>query len=518
MIHDDLTALGLSDNEANVYLALSGSGKVKAADIIKGTGLHRNLVYQALDKLVSRHLISKTTQAGVFNFQAADPEHLRDDVHERELVVARAIDELKERGKLGEQEITIYEGEDAVRSFSLKNAKGLARGEQIYVLGSGGKQFEDAMGEPALSSYFSEIEKRGGIKILMYKKQLYGSKTLSLLRKKRAAEIRFLSFDANPSANVVFTGKSVAFHIYEKPLTVIEISNPHLVAAYKNYFDILWNQNVVVEQGFDALRDAFTDMIDELKPGEEYYVLGANVGFEEGRLNKFFDEIHRYRIERGVVANIISQSETFASIRERNRRVGDPEDRISHIKTFNTPFLAPMQINMVNGRAFMILYKKDEPTVIYFDDKAVHDGFKQYFDEIWNRQTETLYGRDGAIALCERVLDEGKDLYHIAANGAFIKNYPDYYDGFTKRRVEKGIRLFALANEETRGGKLGMLPLSTVKYLPKVFASPMVVWIFGDHVAHVLWHKPETIFFINDAKTAEYYRQYYRALEPIARP
>jgi sugar-specific transcriptional regulator TrmB len=517
MIHEDLTVLGLSDNEAKVYLALSGVGKVRAADIIKETGLHRNLVYQALDELVLKRLASKTTQTGVFRFQTTDPEHLRDSINEREAVVARVIDELKERGKLSEQEITIYEGEDAVRSFSLKNAKRLKHGEQIYVLGSGGKKFEAAMGESALANYFSEIGKRGGIKILMYRKQLYSSETFLMLRKKHGAEIHFLSFDANPSANVVFTNKSVAFHIYEKPLTVIEISNPHLVAAYKNYFDILWNQNVRVEQGLEALRDAFTDMIDELKPGEEYYVLGANVGLDDGRLGKFFDEIHRYRIERGVGANIITQSESFASIRERNRRVGDPDDKISHIKKFNTPFLSPMQINMVNGRAFMILYKNNAPTVIYFDDKTVYDGFKQYFDEIWNRQTETLYGKDGVIALCERVLDEGKDLYLIAATGSFMKNYPDYYAGFTKRRVAKGVRQYILANEDTRGGKIGTLPLSTVKYLPKAFASPMVVWIFGDHVAHVLWHEPETVFFINDAKTADYYRQYYRALEATAR-
>jgi hypothetical protein len=339
-----------------------------------------------------------------------------------------------------------------------------------------------------------------------------------MLRKKHLAELRFLSFDANPSANVVFTNKSVAFHIYEKPLTVIEISNPYLVAAYKNYFDILWNQNVRVEQGIDALRDAYMDMIDELKPGEEYFVLGANLGPNDAKTNKLYDEIHRYRIGRGVVANILSQEESAENIRERSRRAGDPEDKISRVRVLNAPFLAPMHINMANGRAFMVLYKKDEPVVIYFEDKIVYDGFKQYFDELWDRKTETLYSKNGVIALCERVLDEGKDLYHIAATGSFTKNYPEYYAGFTKRRAAKNIKLFILANEDARGGKMGALPLSTVKYLPKAFASPMVVWIFGDHVAHVLWHEPETVFFINDAKTAEYYRQYYRALEATARP
>ncbi len=517
MLREDLKVLGLSDNEIRVYLALAGSGKIRAADVIKETGLHRNLVYQALEELAERRLVTKTTQVGVFHFQATDPEHFRDEVHQREVVAARVIEQLKERGKLTEQEITIYEGEDAIRTFSLKNARRLKRGEQIYVLGSSGKKFETAMGEPALTDYFSEIGKRGGIKILMYRKQPYSSETLTLLQKKSVADIHFLPFDTNPSVYVVFTDHSVAFHMYEKPLTVIEISNSHLVTAYKNYFEILWNQNVRVEQGLDALRDAFTEMIDELKPGEEYFVLGGNLGPEYRRMSAFFDEIHRYRIERGVVANILAQSESSADIRDRSRRVGDPQEKISHVKTFNTPFLAPMQINMVNGRAFMVLYKKNVPTIIYFEDKLVHDGFKLYFHEIWDRKVETLNGHDGVIQLCERVFEEGTDWYLIAATGTIMKTHAEYYATFTQRRVKKGIRLHALANDDTRGGPIGRLPLADVKYLPKAFASPMVVWVFGDYVANVLWHDPETIFLIYDAKTAEYYRQYYRALEVVAK-
>ncbi|MSR85342.1 hypothetical protein EXS71_02815 [Candidatus Uhrbacteria bacterium] len=517
MLVGDLKALGLSDNETRVYLALVSIGKVRAGKIIKETGLHRNLVYQALEELIARHLTTKTTQAGVFHFQATDPEHFRDELRERELVAARVIDQLKDRGKLSEQEITLYEGEDAIRTFSLKCASGLTRGERIHVLGSGGPRFEEAMGQPALKKYFFDIERSGGgIDLLMYKRQMYGADMLSSLRKNRSVEIRILPFDTLSAAAIVFTNKSVAFLIFERPYTVIEITNPHLVVAYKNYFQMLWNQDVRVEQGLDALREAFTEMIDELKPGEGYQVLGGNLGSEYKRLSSFFDDIHRYRISRGVVANILAQREIAINIRERNHRVGDPEDKLSHVKTFNTPFLAPMQINMVNGRAFMVLYKEDKPTIIYFKDKVVHDGFKLYFDEIWTRQTETLHGHEGIVELCERVLEQDKDLYYIAAIGALLKRQPEYYVEFTKRRAAKNIHFHVLANEDIRG-VFDPLPLTDVRYLPQEFASPMVIWIFGDFVAHVLWHEPETIFLIHDQKTADYYRNYYKALTKIAK-
>ncbi len=519
MLTEDLKSLGLSDNEVRVYLALMGLGKVRAADVIKQTGLHRNLVYQAFESLSERHLATKTTQAGVFHFQATDPEHFRDQLREQELVAARVIDGLKERQRHSDQEMTVYEGEDAIRTFSLKIASELSPGENIYVLGSGGTRFDEALGEQGVKAYFSQVTKRGGgIRSLIYQRQMYGAQTTSRLQKMQNVEMRILPFDMNPSANVVFTDKCVGFQIFEKPYTVIEVRNPHLVAAYKNYFDILWNQNVRIAHGLEALRDAFTGMIDELKPGEEYYVLGGNLGPEYQRMNPFFEEIHRYRISRGVVANILAQNESMADIRERNRRAGDLEEKISHVKAFNSPFKAPMQINMVNGRAYMVIYEADAPTVIYFDHKEVHDGFKLYFDEIWNRQTETLSGHEGVIQLCERVLEEGKDWYVIAGRGQIMKTHPEYYPDFIKRRHERGIKMHLLATESVRGSGITKQEPESLRYLPESFASPMAVWIFGDNVAHVLWHEPETIFLMHDAKTAEYYRAYYHALEATAKP
>ena len=515
MVIEDLKKLGLSQNEAEVYVQLVQLGQGKAADLIRQTGLHRNLVYQALEHLTDRHLATKLTRGGVFHFQAADTHHLHDTLHEQGLVADRVIESLKERVKFSEQEITIYEGEDAIRSFSLKSASSLSPGKYIHVLGSGGKHFEEAMGSKALKKYDSDIMKRGGIRVLMYRSQPISLERQQTLRAQRYGEIRILPFDGAPSANVVFTDTSVAFLIFEKPYTVIEIRNPHLVATYKNYFEMLWRQDVRVRAGTTAIEDAFYEMIDSLEPGEEYYVLGGNLGHEYEQRSAMFDRIHNHRIKRGVIANILAQHDAALNIRERNRRAGDPEEKVSRVKSFQTPFLSPMQINMFKDKAFMVLYK-EEPTVVYFDDPEIARGFKLYFDEIWNRQTETLHGYEGIITLCERVLEEGKDLYLIAATGNIIRTHREYYQDFTRRRAEKNIHLHILANEETRGGPIMNLPLTSGKFLPKAFASPMVIWIFGDYVAHVLWHEPETIFLMHNSETASYYRQYYAALEKIA--
>jgi len=96
MLKNDLENLGLNKNEVATYLALQEMGKAKAGELIKETGLHRNLIYQALDALVSRRLASKLTTGSVALFQSTDPSHLLDSVREQELTAQRVIEELKE--------------------------------------------------------------------------------------------------------------------------------------------------------------------------------------------------------------------------------------------------------------------------------------------------------------------------------------------------------------------------------------------------------------------------------------
>lgn len=513
---EDLRELGLGKHEARVYLALQELEKSKAGTIIKKTGLHRNIVYTALKTLTDQRLASKTTTGSVALFQATDPIHLLDLVHEQELTAQKVIETLQSNKRVAKQEITVYEDNSGVRAFSLKNASELQPGETICVLGSGGERFQDMMGPAAMKKYFSLIDKQQGhIKILTYRGQRYDQTFLSSLQRRANVEIRELPIDLPTAATTVFTPRSVAIHLYAHPVSVIDIKNPYLVEAYEQYFQLLWNQEIRVTHGDEALREAFMEMIDELRPGESYDVLGTNVGMQHKRLEHMFDEVHAYRIKKGVVANLLAYKDAAEVIETRSRRMGDPELKISHIKTLLVSPLTPMQVNLFNGKTMMVLYEPT-PSVIYFDRPEVYHGFKSYFDELWSQHTLTLTGRKGIERLCEMVLEEGKDLYLIGANGVLLKSRPDYYKQFTQRRKERFIPLHILAVESVRGTPFAKLPFSDIHYLPEGFESPMVVWVFGDYVAHALWHEPETVFLIHDKQTASYYRQYFDALKKMA--
>ena len=54
----DLEKLGLNKNEAKVYFGLLKKGQATASELVKSVGVHRNIIYDNLEKLIDKGLVS----------------------------------------------------------------------------------------------------------------------------------------------------------------------------------------------------------------------------------------------------------------------------------------------------------------------------------------------------------------------------------------------------------------------------------------------------------------------------
>jgi len=151
----------------------------------------------------------------------------------------------------------------------------------------------------------------------------------------------------------------------------------------------------MTETGHDALHGALYDMMNELQPGESYYVLGGTYGKDPAQTREFYLRYHAERIKKGVVANILGEREMIAEYRKRFPQVDKDCWRVTHLKEFLSPAAQPFQINLYNGKTKMIVYGA-EPTVISFEGYQVYEGFKTYFDTLWHDGDRG--GRAGAKA------------------------------------------------------------------------------------------------------------------------
>ncbi len=127
-------------------------------------------------------------------------------------------------------------------------------------------------------------------------------------------------------------------------------------------------------------------------------------------------------------------------------------------------------------------------------------------------ETHVYTGFQGIQDLCESVIDAGEDVYLIGSNGFIDIRYPEYFAKYNEKRIKKNITIHHLAIPETAGTDFLKPPLLKVRFLPTNFASPLVVWIFSDTVAQVLWEQPETIFVVKNKKIANNYREYFKLL------
>src|SRR3989338_863859 len=127
-IYDDmqqeLQKLGLTENESKVYLALLELGSTNAGQIIKKTKLHRNIVYDNLDKLIDKGLVSFIVAGKIKHFETTAPTELKEyierqkkEIVEKEKLADEILPQIKARRETIErkQEASIFKGKKALR-------------------------------------------------------------------------------------------------------------------------------------------------------------------------------------------------------------------------------------------------------------------------------------------------------------------------------------------------------------------------------------------------------------------
>src|SRR3989338_6207256 len=159
MKQEILEKLGLSPNEVKVYLVLLRLGSASATEIAKGSGVHRVNVYDALERLMEKGLVSAVVKINKKYYEAADPDRIVDMLKEKERgieEVRQILPELKMDYKMASkrQDVHNFKGREGLKTFFEDILKTLKKGEEILSFGSAGK------GSVILPHYMDMWEKR----------------------------------------------------------------------------------------------------------------------------------------------------------------------------------------------------------------------------------------------------------------------------------------------------------------------------------------------------------------------
>ncbi|HLC66082.1 MAG TPA: helix-turn-helix domain-containing protein [Candidatus Nanoarchaeia archaeon] len=239
MTLDILRKIGLSDGEMRVYEALLNLGSVPLNQIHEKVGIERRNIYDILNKLIERGLVTYISENRRRCFQLAHPNRLlgyldekKEHLEQLKQQVAKDIPDLVEQFEHARAEVSaeVYRGAEGIKAVweDMLNYKDLRWiGSGMYV-------------PTQFPVFFKHWDKR------VTERKI---KSVHLFRHERKSDpfarhfpgSRFLppEFSGNPTVTVIF-GNKVAQFLFGTALFAFVIESKELADNYRRYHKYLW--------------------------------------------------------------------------------------------------------------------------------------------------------------------------------------------------------------------------------------------------------------------------------------
>ncbi|MCX6817439.1 MAG: winged helix-turn-helix transcriptional regulator [Candidatus Aenigmarchaeota archaeon] len=231
-----LKELGLTNNETEVYLTLLRKGSISVNEIAQRSGLHRQAVYDALDRLLEKGFVSFVIKNGKKYFQGIKPEKISEYLKEKEEKFNSILPGLIDLTKLPREDTfvevfkskgivkTVYS--DIINEFQKKSG-------DVLISGVDERKFmeEDKI---ALCQHLKKLQKLKCMERIMIKD---GD---TYFVKGAQTEYRWVPAESfNPTPIYVY-GNKMAFIIWGNPNYAIIIENKNLADSYRKQFNMIW--------------------------------------------------------------------------------------------------------------------------------------------------------------------------------------------------------------------------------------------------------------------------------------
>ncbi len=243
-VKKQLQLLGLNEKQADLYLALLKLGSSLIGMLEKKLKLHKQIIYNELEKLIEKGLVFVTVKNNRRNFQAADPEVLVEKLESQKKVAEGLVPDLHSLigWDKGISEVRIYEGLKGFQAFHRTSIKLVQENSEILVIGAGGDKFLQLAEVDNLFDWYEIVRQRKNIKqrFLMHENQRNDNPKYIINRFKH--EVRFLDDEIMVTMAVQIWPDHIAMLFFLDQPKIIEIKSIHARENFKRYFEILWCQ------------------------------------------------------------------------------------------------------------------------------------------------------------------------------------------------------------------------------------------------------------------------------------
>ncbi len=231
-----LTDVGLTKNEADIFLALARKDFLSVLELAKLTGLNRPYIYHALDRLIEKGFVSKFIVNEKSKYRSNDFGQilsLEEEKVESLKSLAEEISQIKEPEK-DDIYIEILKGKNVVKSIFRKALSELKPNEEVLTFGIDEEKMEEI--EPIyLSKIFNFCKKNNITEKAIIKRK---SKSLHYAKNTKYKYI-------NPkiigdTAQIIYQDNVINI-IYGLPAIAVLIKSKKNAESERKKFKVFWN-------------------------------------------------------------------------------------------------------------------------------------------------------------------------------------------------------------------------------------------------------------------------------------
>ncbi len=236
-----LKEIGLTERESKVYLALLELGSITTGPIVKKSGVPNSKIYEILESLQNKALVSWIIKGKTKYFQASNPKKILTIFKEKEREIENLIPLLESKQKQEKQSVELFEGIKSIFAFLTDLIDTAKKGETYYSFSFGEEHKNEQVEIFYKKIGFKRQEKGLSVKILANKeaeeifKKVYFDRISSLKKIVRITDFNF------PQGIIIFRGNVVIINWEDIP-SAIHIQNKKIANQYEKFFEELWKQ------------------------------------------------------------------------------------------------------------------------------------------------------------------------------------------------------------------------------------------------------------------------------------
>jgi len=240
-----LKQLGLTEGESKVYLALLKLGTSTIGNIIKDAGVSNSKIYDILNRLAKKGLISTATKNGRKYFEAKDPSRLNEfmqlkeqEIDDQKQNLSKLMPQLEQiyKAEETEQEAEILYGLNGIKTFVELILNKLEKGDTFYILGAP-KEASEALG-PYFMDWHERRAKKGVNCRTLYN---YDSKDRAeVMTNFPLTTVRILPKEIKTPVLIDIGKDHVATILFGQSPFCVLIKSKKIADSYISYFELMW--------------------------------------------------------------------------------------------------------------------------------------------------------------------------------------------------------------------------------------------------------------------------------------